>query len=241
MLLKRQTILAGLDLANRNETQNTMKRTVFAPGCALMLYKPALADKIHTALNEEMGEMERLMTCCRHVPGHTTTTEIINVCPGCDKRFGSLYARTTTISLWEILAASDTFAFPDYGGQAMTILDACPTREKPAIHEAIRTLIGKMNIRVVEPLNTRTKSTCCGDSFYPQLPAPKVNELMKKRADEMPLEDVIVYCISCIQSVAIGGKTPRYLPDLLFGLDTTPNRKKTDDWHRELEEYIELH
>lgn len=207
----------------------------------MMLYKPALAGKIHAVLNREVGEMDVLSTCCRHDPESLTDTEIINVCPGCDKRFGSLYANTTTVSLWEVLATSDTFEFPDYGGQSMTILDACPTREKPAVHEAIRTLLVRMNIQVVEPAKTRTKSTCCGDSFYSQLPADQVAGLMKKRAGEMPLEDVIVYCISCIRSMVVGGKKPRYLPDLLFGLDTQPKIQRTEDWHLELEAYIEKH
>ena len=117
-----------------------MTRNIFAPGCALMLYKPELADKIHTMLNELVGPMDVLSTCCKHDPVHIVPTQIINVCPGCDKRFASNYANTTTISLWELLAASDTFVFPDYKGQTMTIMDACPTREKPHIHEAIRTL-----------------------------------------------------------------------------------------------------
>ena len=214
---------------------------LFAPGCALMLYKPELADKIHAMLNEQIGPMDVLSTCCKHDPGHTVPTQIINVCPGCDKRFAANYANTTTISLWELLAASDTFVFPDYKGQTMTIMDACPTREKPHIHEAIRTLARKMNIRLVEPAHTRTKSVCCGDSFYPQLPANTVNDLMKKRTSEMPLDNVIVYCVSCIQSVAIGGKHPRYLPDLLVGLDTLPVIKETEAWHKELDVYIEKH
>src|ERR1035437_6812445 len=140
-------------------------KQVFAPGCAMMLYKPELAEKIHAMLYKEVGAMDTLKTCCKHDPEHTSTTQIINVCPGCDKRFGSTYLNTTTISLWELLADSETFEFPDYKGQAMTILDACPSREKPANHEAIRKIIKRMNIRIVEPLNTRTKSTCCGDSF----------------------------------------------------------------------------
>ena len=218
-----------------------MTRQIFAPGCALMLYKPSLAEKIHFMLNEQVGPMKTLKTCCRHDPEFKEPTQIINICPGCDKRFSSLYPNTSTISLWEILAISDTFRFPDYGGEAMTILDACPAREKPAIHQAIRTIIGKMNIRLVEPDHTRTKSTCCGDSFYPQLSAFTVNELMKKRTDEMPLEDVIVYCVSCIQSVSIGGKQARYLPDLLFGLETMPEVYTTEFWHRQLEEYIDKH
>jgi len=218
-----------------------MIRQIFAPGCALMLYKPELATKIHTMLNSQAGAMSVLNTCCRHDPAFTVPTEIINVCPGCDKRFAADYANTSTISLWEYLASNDTFQFPDYHGQEMTILDACPAREKPVIHEAIRSIIRKMNIRLVEPAASRTKSICCGDSFYPQLPTVKVNELMKKRTGDMPLEEVIVYCVSCIQSVSIGGKHPRYLPDLLFGLDTLPRVFPTEVWHRELDGYIEKH
>jgi len=218
-----------------------MKRQIFAPGCALMLYKPELATRIHAMLNEQAEEMSVLNTCCRHDPAFSVPTEIINVCPGCDKRFAADYANTSTISLWEYLAANDTFQFPDYNGQEMTILDACPAREKPVIHEAIRSIIRKMNIRLVEPAATRTKSICCGDSFYPLLPAVRVNELMKKRTGDMPLDQVIVYCVSCIQSVSIGGKHPRYLPDLLFGLDTLPKVFPTEVWHRELDEYIEKH
>ncbi len=218
-----------------------MKHRVFAPGCALMIYKPELAAKLHTMLNELVGEMDLLTTCCRHDPGFVVPPEIVNVCPGCDKRFGSLYANATTVSLWELLAESESFLFPNYEGQPMTILDACPTREKEKIHEAIRTLLLKMNIRLMEPEKTRTKSTCCGDSFYPQLPVEKVNELMKKRTAEMPLADVVVYCVSCIQSVAIGGKTPRYLPDLLMGMETTMKVRPTDVWHGELDAWIEKH
>jgi len=218
-----------------------MKKRVFAPGCAMMMYKPELAAMLHTSLVALVGPMEILDTCCKHDPGFTEPTEIINVCPGCDKRFGSLYPNATTISLWELLADNESFIFPDYEGKEMTILDACPTREKTHIHEAIRTLLQKMNIRITEPTHTKTKSTCCGDSFYPQLPALKVNELMKKRTDEMPRDEVVVYCVSCIQSIAIGGKTPRYLPDLLMGMETNMKVLPTDVWHRDLDIYIEQH
>jgi Fe-S oxidoreductase len=218
------------------------KRLVFAPGCALMLYKPELAGKLLVVLNKHFGKIEMLTTCCKHDPGFTEPTEIINVCPGCDKRFGSLYVNATTVSLWELVAQrEDEFLLPNYFKESMTILDACPARERPAIHAAIRKLLEKMNIDLKEPANTRTNSTCCGDSFYPQLPAEKVNELMRKRTAEMPRMNVVVYCVSCIQSVAIGGKTPRYLPDLLLGLQTKPKVLPTEVWHTELDAYIEEH
>ena len=217
------------------------EKMVFAPGCALMLYKPELAERIHKLLIENIGEMDMLMTCCQHEPDLEANSIIINVCPGCDKRFANDYKNISTISLWEILAENDFFNFPNYKSISMSITDACPTREKEILHIAIRQLLSKMNINLVEPKNTRTKSTCCGDTFYGTLPTDRVKELMIKRASEMPMDDVIVYCISCIKSVYNGGKKPRYLIDLLFDEETVPGTYQPDEWHKELKEYIELH
>lgn len=218
-----------------------MIKKVFAPGCALMLYKPELAYKLHTILKQNLGEMDMLMTCCHHDPQFTEKTEVINICPGCDKRFRSDYTNTSTISLWEILAENDFIAFPNYESLCMSIIDACPTRDQERVHDAIRKVIGKMNITLVEPKNTKTKSTCCGDSFYGLIPVEKVKEQMVKRTSEMPVDNVIVYCVSCIKSVYIGGKSPRYLIDLLFNEGTIPKTYEPDEWHKELDVYMEKH
>lgn len=217
-----------------------MKR-IFAPGCALILYKPGLAKRLHRMLDDHLGKMEILSTCCRKDPGFETETEVINICPGCDKRFRQNYQNSFTISLWEILAGSDFFPFPDYRGKRMSIIDACPTRDQERVHHAIRELLKKMNISLTEPEKTRTKSTCCGDSFWGEIPTDKVKEQMLKRASEMPCEDVAVYCVSCTKSVFIGGKAPRYMIDLLFGEETVRKTVEPDQWHKELDEYIDSH
>ena len=98
-----------------------------------------------------------------------------------------------------------------------------------------------MNIELVEPKNTKTKSTCCGDSFYSIIPTSTVKEQMVKRASEMPANDVVVYCVSCIKSMFNGGKKPHYLIDLIFGENTVPKTFIPDEWHRELDTYIEKH
>ncbi|MCP3901102.1 MAG: hypothetical protein GY707_15465 [Desulfobacteraceae bacterium] len=64
---------------------------------------------------------------------------------------------------------------------------------------------------------------------------------MKKGADSMSCEDVCVYCVSCIKSMHIGGKTPRYLVDLLMNESTDPQVYDTVKWHEELQEYIDNH
>jgi Fe-S oxidoreductase len=214
---------------------------VFAPGCALMLYKPHLADKVQRALNQEGGADARHLKCCRHAPGLPPGTQVINLCPGCDRRYRSLYEGVSTRSLWEVLAESSSFPFPDHGGRAMAIQDACPTRDQARVLDAVRTLLEKMNVRIVEPKATRSRGICCGDTFYGTLPVAQVKGLMAKRAGEMPEEEVVVYCVSCVKSMAIGDRKPRYLVDLLFGEETVPGNLDPDAWHGELDRFIGTH
>jgi Fe-S oxidoreductase len=216
-------------------------KKVFAPGCALILYKPELAEKLLTFLKNNFGEMDILQTCCRHEPDFKEKTEVINVCPGCDKRYRNNYENTTTTSLWEILAGSSSFPFPDYQGKTMTILDPCPVREREQAHTAVRELLRRMNINLIEPEKTRKNSICCGDSFYGLIPTEEVKKQMVKRTAEMPAGEVVVYCISCIKSVHIGGKTPHHLIDLLFSKETYPQTYDPDEWHKQLEDYINKH
>lgn len=217
-----------------------MKR-VFAPGCALEIYKPELSRRILDFLDGELGDINEHLICCRHEPNLEKGTQIINVCAGCDRRYRELYEGITTKSLWEILAESETFPFPDYEGKVMTIMDACPTRNQERVHNAIRILLDRMNISIIEPEKTRTKGTCCGDSFYGILPVEQVKEQMKKRAQEMPADDVVVYCVSCIKSMYIGGKNPRYLVDILFEEETHPGTFEPEEWHAQLNEFINEH
>jgi len=206
-----------------------------------MLYKPELAERLHLFLEKNLGSMDRWMRCCRKDPDFAAKTEVINICPGCDKRFRTDYPSSSTISLWEILAATDFFPFPDYGGEVMTIIDACPTRDQPRVHDAIRALLRKMNITVKEPKHTRTKGKCCGDTFWGELPVEDVKKQMRKRAAEMPVDDVVVYCVSCSKSMFVGGKSPRYIIDLLFEEETVPKTYETEAWHKELDVYIDAH
>ena len=217
-----------------------MKR-VFASGCALMIYKPELGRKVLDFLNSDLGNIDEHLICCRHEPNLDKGTQIINTCAGCDRRYRELYEGITTISLWEVLAESKMFPFPDYKGKIMSIQDACPTRNQERVHNAVRVLLKRMNINAIEPEKTRTKGICCGDSFYGILPVEQVKEKMKKRAQEMPAEDIVVYCVSCIKSIYIGGKRPRYLLDILFGDATNPGVFEPDEWHEQLNNFINEH
>ncbi|SDL50115.1 hypothetical protein SAMN05660337_3119 [Maridesulfovibrio ferrireducens] len=213
----------------------------FNPGCALSIYKPEMETTILDFLNQNYKETSLHKICCRHDPQLEKESLIINVCAGCDKRFSSLYEGISTISLWEVLDSLDSFNFPDYHGLKMSVHDACPVRENAKVHQAVRNLLNKMNIEIIETEFNKSHSVCCGDDFYPKLAMDKIHKLMKKRADSMPCDDVCVYCVSCIKSLYIGGKTPRHLVDLLMNESTEPQEYDTKKWHEQLQKYIDLH
>lgn len=217
------------------------RQYIFAPGCALFLYKPHLIEKLHEFLDTNYGPIDQMDICCRHTPRIPDDTCVINICPGCDRRYRENYEDPRTISLWELLMESETFPFPDYQSMEMTIIDACPTRDQERVHEAVRAVAGRMKISIIEPEKTGTKSTCCGDTFFGKLPSEQVIEQMKAKAAGMPVDDILVYCVSCSKSMFIGGKRPRYLVDLLFGEETVPQTIDPDEWHTQLDEFIENH
>jgi len=221
--------------------QGKKEKLFFAPGCALMIYKPELAEKIHQFLNENLDGVEMMLTCCQHDPKLPENSKVINVCPGCDKRFSKDYEGVTTVSLWEVINENNFFVYPDYKGRKMSIIDACPTREVTIVQNSIRDLLLKMNINLVEPQNTRKESTCCGDVYYGSMPTAKVKELMVEKALEMPLDDIVVHCVSCVMAVCNGGKNPKYLADLLFNEQSSPEFIDLDKWHSELTQFINTH
>jgi Fe-S oxidoreductase len=218
-----------------------MEKIYFNPGCALSIYKPQMVQQLLITLNQHYGNVQLHDICCHFNPRLEKGSLIINVCAGCDRRFRSLYEGITTISLWEILDSLPNISLPDYKGMKLSVHDACPVREKPLVHKAVRNLLHKMNIDVVEAEHHGTGSICCGDDLYPKLPIEQIHQHMKKRAASMPCEEVCVYCISCIKSMHIGGKQPRYLPDLLLDEGTEPQVYDTKEWHEQLQAYIDTH
>ena len=213
----------------------------FNPGCAMQLYKPQASQKIFALLKEHFPSISFHEICCHYDPKLPTGSQVITVCAGCDRRFSRLYEGISTLSLWQLLEKVENFPFPNYQGMTLTIHDPCPVRKKPEVHLAVRNLLAKMNIQVIEAKNHSENASCCGDIFYEKLPLSQVYALMEKRAQDMPCENVCVYCVSCIGAMNTGGKTPRHLLDLLLGEDTNPMSYDLETWHKHLSQYRVLH
>lgn len=216
-----------------------MSKCYFNPGCALSLYKPDVPEKMLRLLREHFGGVRLHNLCCRYDPCLEAGSTIINSCAGCDRRFRSLYEGIRTISYWEVIDGIPDLALPDYSGLRVSVHDSCSYRHKPQVHRAVRSLLAKMNIEVVEAPFSGMESVCCGDNFYGLVPNEQVEKRIRMRAEQFPCGDVAVYCIGCVRAMASGGKTPRYLPDLLLGRTGEPMPDTLDEYHSKLEEFIQ--
>ncbi len=213
----------------------------FNPGCALSVYKPQSEEKMLQLLNDYFGPVQLHNICCKHEPQLPYGSTIINNCAGCDRRFRSLYEGIQTISLWEVLDSIDHFPLPSHEGLTVSVHDPCSYRPKPQVHMAVRSLLEKMKVDIIEAECSGTRSICCGDNFYPQLSIETVTQLQQKRAAQMPCDQVAVYCVSCINSMITGRKAPRHLVDLVLNETTKPREVRLDVYHGMLDRYIEEH
>ncbi len=105
---------------------------------------------------------------------------LLTTVAGCDRRFRSLYEGINTISIWEVLDSIENLPLPDHTGLMVSVHDSCSYRPKPQVHEAVRSLLGKMNIQIIEAQFSGTKSICCGDNFYGLIPLEGRSPLPKE-------------------------------------------------------------
>lgn len=213
----------------------------YNPGCALNLYKEDEAKQMLHILEENFEGIKRHDICCRHNPNLPSGSVIIANCAGCDRRFRSLYEGVETISLWEALDSIENLNLPKYDGLKVSVHDSCGYRHKPQVHNAVRSLLKKMNIEIEEAKFYGENSVCCGDNLYGLVDEEVVSDRIIERANQFPCDDVVVYCIGCVRALQFGGKQARYLIDLILGLPTEKMTDSLEIYHKNLDKYIKAH
>ena len=210
---------------------------IYAPGCALVVYKPHLAERLKEVVEAHYSQMPTLLSCCFNRPELDADTCIITPCSTCREQYRKHYPQCSTLYFLKELAESSDFEFPDYRGAQMSIQDTCSGRTDDEYLSTVRRLLQRMNIEIVEAEKSGRRGKCCGQALYGKLPIEKVERFMIQRAEEMPCQDVVVYCASCIQSMTVGGRRPRYLLDLLFGEQTTIAKADIVAWNQSLVDF----
>ena len=121
----------------------------------------------------------------------------------------------------------------------MAVQDCWRSKEKLSEQLAVRSIMRKMNIEIIELCQSFEKTDFCGVSLYRPAPprnlklAPKrfvenaagkflphtpeeQKAIMEEYCRTVPAETVVSYCHYCADGIKIGGKNSKHLAELLF-------------------------
>lgn len=122
---------------------------LYFPGCKVKGDFPAASEKLAAYI-----QSKRVVTpvgCCRVDHDKLTPADTaVVVCNNCANIIAESGDPGQIEFVWEIIDNDPEFPFPDYHGEKMTIQDCWLAVEKRHVQDAIRSLMRKMNIDVVE-------------------------------------------------------------------------------------------
>ena len=174
-----------------------------------------------------------------YIPFEPNTT-MISICHNCTAVFQESHPDINVLSLWEFILQHDAdFHYPDYGCERMTIQDCWRQYDNQAEQAAVRELLRRMNIEVVEMAENREHTRFCGTSLYRPAPprnlkmAPKrfvedaegmfvthteeeQKQLMEEHCQQYQTKKVVAYCHYCTEGLRLVGQPHYHIAELLF-------------------------
>lgn len=211
---------------------------IYFPSCKFTAKYPELSRIVKDYVSEKFHA--DIAGCCRPALKKITDADtLIYVCNTCATFFKESTCAKETVSLWELILEDTEFVYPDYKGRAMTVQDCWRTYDDRGEQDAVREILRRMNIQIIELAENYEKTRFCGYSLYEPLPprydelAPKrlgreaeglfvshtqeeKEQLMKEYCRQFTTEDVVCYCVACVNGINLGGKNGLHLAQLVF-------------------------
>lgn len=210
---------------------------IYYPSCKFTATNPTASEKIKAYLATRSDMV--VAGCCRKNQHLLTEADTaITICLSCAAITDEVSPHAGEISIWEYLLEDDSFPWPDYGGEEMTIQDCWRARHKPALQNAVRECMKRMNIVPVELAESFEKTEFDGiwrfnpvaqanlsiaPEFFGQvqeqglIPVPREEqpERMKEWCKQYTTEKVVTYCNACQKGVQMGGVEGFHLMELM--------------------------
>ncbi|WP_028828918.1 (Fe-S)-binding protein [Proteocatella sphenisci] len=227
-----------LDAMRGDGEQN--EENIFFPGCSLMSLGYDAVIELYDILLKMDPQMGISGFCCGKPSKHiwegkklSKRTEkikknhkakIYTACPNCFKTLGD--GGMDVVSIWPLI---DEY-FPQnkkniYAGDHMMIHDPCTARHNVLDHEAVRSIMNKLGINVLEFENNKKNTLCCGKmNMTMALNPEKGMRILEKRVSQCTSPKVVSYCASCVHSFGMGGCQGMYVSELFL------KKKKKPSW-----------
>ena len=211
---------------------------IFYPSCKVQADFPAESAAVRRYLEERHGV--QTAGCCRpHHPKLTPEDHAIVLCNNCANIVEESSNADTFTYVWELIDRDADFPFPDYGGECMTVQDCWAAVERRDMQEAIRSLLRKMNVTIVEQEENFDKTRFHGHALLaPCFPGnakliprryengnspmftPMTEEeqhaYFQRHAQKLPTEKAVCSCKYCRDGIDACGKTGIHILQLLF-------------------------
>ena len=212
--------------------------SIFLPSCKVKAEYRYQSGQLKAYLEDR--RQVRTVGCCKAFCGRLAASDsAIVICNNCAAILEESSAASRIDFVWEIIDADPDFPFPDYHGEEMTIQDCWRAYEKRNVQDAIRSLLRKMNITVLELEENYEKTRFCGADLlepctevekkfapvrYAQQGADMYHPMSAEDADrwlaeycrQIRREKVVCYCMACLDGINRGGKQAVHLLELLF-------------------------
>ena len=145
-------------------------------------------------------------------------------------------------NIWVLIDNDPGFSLPDYSGRVMGVQDCGRAYDRADVQDAVRSLLRKMGIQVVELPDARQESRFCGQSFLKAVPemdagfAPKryvedaavrgifvahepdeMQRALEEHVAAIEPDEVACYCFACDMGLEAGGANAHNLIELVSG------------------------
>jgi Fe-S oxidoreductase len=211
---------------------------LFFPGCQLCASAPRQVTRVYALLRQKLAGGVALMLGCCGAPAHwagqqelfsaelsrweTAWTELGNprpvvACATCLKVFRDHLPNVEPVSLWEVI---EEIGVPQAGlyrpDGPLAIHDPCTSRDAPAVQEAVRRLVDRLNVTAEELDLGRERTECCGFGGLMENANPDLAQKVTQTRSQRSQSDYLAYCAMCRDALAGVGKRAVHLLDLLF-------------------------
>ncbi len=214
---------------------------LFFPGCQLAGASPDTVGMVYAHLRDTLpGGVGIRLGCCG-VPGRWAGREdlfaasmarfradwerlgrprVVAACATCLKTLVEAVPDIPAVSLWRVLAGET--GLPGNapragdGSRALAVHDPCSSRHDPQSQAAVRDLLSRLGIAVLEPPLTGRFTECCGYGGLMWNADPDMARTVAGRRVGVAPGDYVVSCAMCRDMLWRAGNRAVHLLDLIF-------------------------
>lgn len=208
-------------------------QNLYFPSCNFTAASPEAAERIRAWLAERMPVAGCCRTDKREYPAESNA---VYFCQACREVLEEKKGGMSAQNLFVYLDGDSGFPWPDYSGLTVNVQDCWRDRFHPEIFDAVRSVLRKMRVKVVELEENRENTRFCGDLHFepqkqenrallarcPETPVYKLPdgikvELMKEQVEKLTCPLAVCACNRCVRGIAAGGGKAVHLLELVTG------------------------